>query len=121
MDFTYPLRYEKSSVQIATEELPIVYSQTHHFLETFKGERYLQPEFGIDSGLLFDVDIPELLEQNIAVDINQVIPSTINYQISTAEVDLEAAKITLRIDFLSPRETYNQIANSIFEQFQFSG
>lgn len=119
MDFHYPLKYKDSGLQIVEKTLPTIYSQVYYFLQTFKQERYLAQDFGIDSGLLFDVDIPELLEQNINIDLTTIIPPSINYQVSTVEADTSSGKVTLRIDFLSPREAFDQLTESISQQFQF--
>ena len=108
----YPLRYgENLNLKTVDNETKIIDSEVRHYLETLKGERAIYDNWGVPIEVLFESEIPDLLIARIDIELAQVIPNDIPYEVLL--IDYSQGILKLQIQFLTREEVARRIQNSL--------
>ena len=108
---SYPLRYQQGNIKLDDKKSEYVKSEIKHFLETLKGERILFQRFGVKIELLFETFLPQVFASSIDIDLQEVIPNDIFYEV--LPTIFEKGKLTLEIRFLNSKQVEERIRESV--------
>ena len=70
MDLSFPLRYQGAGVRTASTEQEIAEAHILHILNTYKNERIIYTDFGINPAILHNIGIPEVLAESIRLTLS---------------------------------------------------